>query len=156
MKEHFTMYVPFWGQKDESKRLTGVLYRAVGYNREEDAPIELAPTWADYKSQSFLWATTELLGEYSNLMVTPYTTTDEFDSDAGVWNIGGTGETFPYPRMGCWVDDYYCLGSYYDYDFYKGEDGEEDYVEVTYLCEWVISRDLYNALVGYLTERKNN
>lgn len=152
-KEKFTMCVPFWGREDESKKLTGVLYRAIGYNTPDDAPIELAPTWADYKSKSFLFGVTELLGEYSNLMVTPYTHTDDSDDTAGVWAIG---DGFPYPKMGCWVDDYYCMGNCYDYEFYKGEDGEEDYVELTYLCEWVISRDLYNTLVGYLTARKNN
>ena len=53
-------------------------------------------------------------------------------------------------RIGFWHHDNYYITTYFDFDTY----GENEPVVVTFGAKWVLSRDLYNALMVKLHVRK--
>ena len=138
---NYQMCVPFWDGKEHN----APLYKCWGYVNEDQAPLEVKPVWGD--DTNALFGIVELLSEYSNLLKLPY---EESGEDWCIWHIGD--DKLVNTRMGMWDDDYFCIGDYYDVD-HEGNEKENkvEYV-VTYLCRWMISRDLYNKLLGYLNK----
>lgn len=138
IKRNYLMNVP------DLNKLDGNLYCTIGYNSDDDPLIEIRPS-SSIKDKRVVTELKDMMGRCGKLLSRPFT--EKPKKGIGLWNREGVPGTpsenppFCYEYIGWSEGDWFLIGTYYDCDYRS--DKEVDY---TYICSWIISKDLYNEL----------
>ncbi len=124
----------------------GDLYRANGYSREdEDAPLEIKPVGGDWSKS--MTAFRQILGVYADVIrQQPYMV----DQDGVMLWEKRANRTDYSLFAGVWIDDYLYLGNIYDDNWSHEDVNGTEVITQMYVCDWVMSRDLYEKLRIFL------
>lgn len=123
------------------------LLRVEPYPSPYDHYLDIQPKGL---SKEYLYLVEDLLDKDLKVMTeptgeNPYEFPDKYDYiNFGEHKLGS------HERIGLWYNDNYLITSYFDYDTY----GADKPVKITFGVRWVLSRDLFNALMRRYNTRK--